>query len=97
MSPAWCDLRFAPGSSRPKLRNWRDHRRPACKVFPNGGGSRACSACCVEISDSFTRPLLLEDFRELRFRKVVVTTGNSYAHAFVDDCPLSLIVCGARR
>jgi hypothetical protein len=37
------------------------------------------------------------DFRELQSRKTVVGTENSCPHGFVDDCSLSLIVCGVCR
>jgi hypothetical protein len=38
-----------------------------------------------------------QDSYELRFRKAVVTPERSYPHDLVDDCLLSLIVCGVCR
>jgi hypothetical protein len=51
----------------------------------------------VTVAGLFTDFRRAKDSHELRFRKVVITHGNSYPHDPVDDCLLSLIVCGVFR
>ena len=95
-SQAWFVSRFGPGWSRPTP-NEAAAATIACKVFPNSGGNPASRRCSVKVAGIFDDCRHHENFRELQSRKIVVGTENSYLRGFVDDCSLSLIVCGVCR